>query len=164
MKIVVVSFGKLKTPGMADAAAYYANQLRNFSELTELELKPTPLPDKTSAATRAQVQAADEERLQSAISKSSGPRSRMYLLDERGKGLTTAGWAELLETAESQAALPLILVVGPSLGFSDAFRKKASGLLCLGPQTFPHELARVTLLEQLFRASSLRAGHPYHNP
>lgn len=87
----------------------------------------------------------------------------LYLLDEKGRARPTLEWAELVRGWESTGLRELILCVGGSLGFSPEVRGKARGLFSLGPQTLPHELARVVLLEQLYRAWSVTRGHPYHN-
>ena len=81
--------------------------------------------------------------------------ARLVALDERGRDLTTAQFAELLGT-------PSAFVIGGAEGLSAALKRKAALVLRLSSLTLPHALAQVVLLEQLYRAATLRTGHPYH--
>ena len=156
MKLKLIAFGKLRTPGLREAADYYLRNVRPWATLEEIELKPIAVPDK-SAATRLQIQEKEAELLLARVSE----RCRLYLLDEGGKQLKTHAWAALARDWESQGEVALC--IGSSLGFHDRVRKRAHAALALGPQTLPHELARVVLLEQVYRAFSVIKGHPYHN-
>lgn len=144
---------------MRDAADHYLKLIRPWVELSEIELKPLSVPDK-SDATRRRIQQKEGEELLSRIERLG--KIPFYLLDEEGKALATLRWAEMARAWEAESA-EVALCIGSSLGFSDAVREKARGKLCLGPQTLPHELARVVLLEQLYRAWSVIRKHPYHN-
>jgi 23S rRNA (pseudouridine1915-N3)-methyltransferase len=84
------------------------------------------------------------------------------LLDNRGRQFTSEEFARFLDEQQSRSPQPLLLAVGPADGFSEQARKGASLLLSLGKMTLPHELARVVLLEQLYRAFTILKGHPYH--
>jgi 23S rRNA (pseudouridine1915-N3)-methyltransferase len=157
LRVEVLAFGKLRGPGLRDAADHYLKLARKFIQLSEVELKPIPVPDK-SEATRHNIQLREQELLEGRLA----PRSCLYLLDEGGKNLGTQAWADLLKKLSTDGLATVHLALGSSLGFSPGLKKKARGVLSLGAQTLPHELARVVLFEQLFRASSLNAGHPYH--
>lgn len=159
---MIVSFGKLKTAGMRDAADHYLKALGSWYEAQEVELRAVAVPDK-SEATRNLVQAKEAEALFTMLSRRKTGRSALYLLDETGKAMPSAGWARLLKDNESRSVQELVFCIGSSLGFREETRTRADGLLSFGPQTLPHELARVVLLEQLFRAASINQGHPYHN-
>ncbi|MCM2322075.1 MAG: 23S rRNA (pseudouridine(1915)-N(3))-methyltransferase RlmH [Oligoflexia bacterium] len=158
MRLVLVTFGKLKTPGLREAADHYLKLLAPWVSLEETELKPLAVPDK-SPATRKLIQQREGELLLKRTSKLRG----FYLLDEGGKSQPTHGWANLVKTWEREGLSEVALCVGSSLGFSPAVRAASRGILSLGPQTLPHELARVVLLEQLYRAWSVVKNHPYHN-
>jgi len=161
LKVYLLAFGKLKTPGLREAADYYLKLLRPWARIEELELRPLAVPDK-SAATRARIQEEEASLLEGALERL-GERGAFFLLDEGGKSLSTRDWAARVRGWESGSFTGVAFCVGSSLGFSDALRARASGVLSLGPQTLPHELARVVLLEQLYRAWSVTRGHPYHN-
>jgi 23S rRNA (pseudouridine1915-N3)-methyltransferase len=93
----------------------------------------------------------DEKRLIAALPKG----ARVVVLDERGRDLSTAQFARLLES-------PAAFVIGGADGLSDATRQDADTLLRLSAMTLPHALAQVVLCEQIYRAATLLTGHPYH--
>jgi 23S rRNA (pseudouridine1915-N3)-methyltransferase len=157
MKLQLLAFGKLRTPGLRDAVDYYLRNIRPWVEIEEIELKPLSVPDK-SPSTRARIQREESELVLKRLSAARG----YYLLDETGKPRRTLEWAEQVKAWEIGGG-PIGVVIGSSLGFSPELKKQAQGLLSLGPQTLSHELARVVLLEQLYRAWSVTRGHPYHN-
>lgn len=157
MRVEVLAFGKLRGPGLRAAADHYLKLASKFITLEERELKPLEVPDK-GESTRQRIQLKEQELIQSQLS----PRSCLFLLDEGGRALKTSQWAELLQRLSTESWSTVHFALGSSLGFSSELKKKAQGVLSLGPQTLPHELARVVLYEQLFRAASLNAGHPYH--
>ncbi len=84
------------------------------------------------------------------------------LLDERGKEMSSAALAKWLGTRRDAGAQQIVFAVGPADGWSEAARAKAGLLLSLGPMTLAHALARLVLAEQIYRALTILAGHPYH--
>ncbi len=161
MRLHLVTFGKLKTPGLREATEYYAKLLSGFMPLVETELKPLSVPDKSSV-TRRQIQEKESSLLLEKLDQLLSGRGVFYLLDEGGKSLSTAQWVRQVRDWERDGIPDLAFCIGSSLGFSEEVKKRARGKLALGPQTLPHELARVVLLEQLYRAWSVTRNHPYH--
>jgi len=160
--ITLVSFGKLKTPGLREAADNYIRMARTWCEIEEVELKPLKVPDKSST-TRLLIQEKEGERLLTFLHSRSYLRST-FILDELGKSRTTTGWAALLEQLKNEShAQKICFCIGSSLGFSQTVRDQVRGIVSLGPQTSSHELAKVVLLEQLYRAQSVLHKHPYPN-
>jgi 23S rRNA (pseudouridine1915-N3)-methyltransferase len=86
----------------------------------------------------------------------------LVLLDSRGKTYSSEDFAAWLERERDAGRQAIVLAIGAASGWSDAARAKADLLLSLGPMTLPHELARVVLTEQVYRAFTIMAGHPYH--
>jgi 23S rRNA (pseudouridine1915-N3)-methyltransferase len=86
----------------------------------------------------------------------------LVLLDERGKQMPSADFAQWLGRERDQGRQLIIFTIGPAAGWSDESRKRAAIRLSLGPMTLAHELARVVLAEQIYRALTILAGHPYH--
>jgi 23S rRNA (pseudouridine1915-N3)-methyltransferase len=84
-------------------------------------------------------------------------------MDVRGKELSSEQFAKFLGDYQDRNPLPLLLAVGGADGFSDETRNAAHHLISLGKMTLPHELARVVLLEQVYRAFTILKGHPYHS-
>lgn len=167
MRVTVVAFGKLKTPGMKEAAEYYRKLCGSWTRLEEIELKPFKVHDKGAIA-RKRVQDEEAvlllERLESHCGSDSKGRREIFLLDELGENFSTLEWSRFLDQQEQKSLSHLVFCIGSSLGFGDEVRKRANKrTLSLGRQTFPHELSRVALYEQIYRAYSVLRGHPYHN-
>ena len=162
MQIRIIAFGKLKTPGLREALDYYLRNLKPWAPNEEIELKPIAVPDK-SPASRKLIQEKEGAVLLEKLESSLASRGILVLLDETGKALPTRDWAELLRSWETEGIREVNFCIGSSLGFSSEVRARARKTVGLGPQTLPHELARVVLGEQLYRAQSVLHGHPYHN-
>ena len=88
---------------------------------------------------------------------------RLVLLDSRGKRLSSEELAQWMGRERDNGAQRLVFAIGPADGWSAEARSRADLLLSFGPMTFPHELARVMLTEQIYRAFTILAGHPYHS-
>jgi 23S rRNA (pseudouridine1915-N3)-methyltransferase len=90
-------------------------------------------------------------------------KSTLALMDSRGKHFSSEEFARFLEDYQDRNPLPLVFAVGPADGFSDATRGAAQHLISLSKMTMAHELARVVLVEQVYRAFTILQGHPYHS-
>jgi 23S rRNA (pseudouridine1915-N3)-methyltransferase len=150
-------FGKLKTPGLREAADHYLRMISGWVKVEEIELKPVAVPDK-SAATRLKIQKKEEELVLSKIPVG----APLFLMDETGREQNSRAWSSQARKWEDSGQSVICLCIGSSLGFSDGLKSRAAGSFSLGPQTMSHELARLNLLEQLYRAWSILRGHPYH--
>ncbi|HVH86986.1 MAG TPA: 23S rRNA (pseudouridine(1915)-N(3))-methyltransferase RlmH [Terriglobales bacterium] len=112
------------------------------------------------------IEASDlpsEAALLKLLERSAGRTSPvLVVLDSRGKEMTSEEFAEFLEAQQSADVQQFIFAIGPADGFTDETRRAASKLISLGKMTLPHELARVVLLEQIYRAFTIIRRHPYH--
>lgn len=90
-------------------------------------------------------------------------KSTLVLMESRGKQYSSEEFAGFLNDYQDRNSLPLVFAVGPADGFSEVARGLAQHTLSLGKMTLPHELARVVLLEQIYRAFTILKGHPYHS-
>ena len=108
------------------------------------------------------IQFGDESSLATAIRKTLRAPLKLILLDSRGKLLSSEQLAAWIGHERDTGTQHLIFAIGPADGWSQEMRNRADLLLSFGPMTFPHELARVMLAEQLYRAFTILAGHPYH--
>ena len=144
MKIKVAWIGKTKHPAIQALTAEY---LKRLSAYTQVE----PLSVGSEAALLKLVARTGNRSA-----------SRLVLLDSCGKQFASEEFARFLDEQQTHSAQPLLFAIGPADGFSQEARKTASFLLSLGKITLPHELARVVLLEQLYRAFTILKGHPYH--
>jgi len=92
-----------------------------------------------------------------------GTKSTLALMDSRGQHLTSEEFAQFIGNYQDRNPLPLVFAIGPADGFSEAVKSQAQQRISLGDMTLAHELARVVLLEQIYRAFTILKGHPYHS-
>jgi 23S rRNA (pseudouridine1915-N3)-methyltransferase len=145
VKIKVAWIGKTKEPAIAALTDEYLKRISRYAEVAALTLKDEA----------AILSLASGERLHKK------ERHKLVLLDSRGKQLSSEELAEFLEREQANA-IPLLFAIGGSDGFSDETRRQAGFTLSLGKMTLPHELARLVLVEQLYRAFTILKNHPYH--
>jgi 23S rRNA (pseudouridine1915-N3)-methyltransferase len=141
VKLKVAWIGKTKEPALQSLTDEYLKRIGRFAPVEGVSLK-------------------DEAALKNVGGR--GVRSFLVLLDSRGKQLSSEELAKFLGNYQDQSSAPLIFAIGPANGFGDETRQSASLLLSLGKMTLAHELARVVLLEQIYRAFTILKGHPYH--
>jgi 23S rRNA (pseudouridine1915-N3)-methyltransferase len=158
MRITIAAVGRLKAGPERDLYDRYAARLDALARTTALgPLKLAELPESRagSAAARKTDEAA---RLLSKLPAS----CVVVVLDEHGRAMSSEAFAELLRTRRDSGAADVAFLIGGADGHGDAALGKADVKLSLGPMTLPHGLARIVLAEQLYRAATIVAGHPYH--
>lgn len=153
MKLVIVAVGQ-RVPDWAQVA--WDDYAKRFPPELRVELKAVKTEPRGSK-TLETLLAAERERIEGAIARG----SRIVALDERGTSLTTQALATKLKTWQL-ASDDVALVIGGPDGLEPAFRQAAHERIRLSDLTLPHAMARVLLIEQLYRAWSINAGHPYH--
>ena len=152
MKIKVAWIGRTKEPAIEALTNEYLKRISRYAEVAGLAVK-----DEAAILSLSSSLAAGERQQKNKNKE----RHKLVLLDSRGKQLSSEELAEFLER-EQVNAIPLVFAVGGSDGFSDEARRRAGFTLSLGRMTLPHELARVVLVEQLYRAFTILKNHPYH--
>ncbi|MDI3380685.1 MAG: 23S rRNA (pseudouridine(1915)-N(3))-methyltransferase RlmH [Rhodocyclaceae bacterium] len=157
MKLLVVAVGQ-RMPDWAQTA--WDDYAKRFPPELKLELRAVKTEPRGSK-TLETLYAAERERIEAAIAKGAGRNIRIVALDERGTALTTKALAARL-TAWQDEGDDVALVIGGPDGLDPAFKAAAHERIRLSDLTLPHAMARVLLVEQLYRAWSLNAGHPYH--
>lgn len=153
MKLVVVAVGQRMPDWAQTACDDYARRFPPDLRLQVRTVKTEPRGSKTLEV----LQAAERERIQAVLPRG----SRLVVLDERGSALTTRELAAQLQQWQ-QGGDDVALVIGGPDGLEPAFRDAAQQRIRLSDLTLPHALARVLLLEQLYRAWSINTHHPYH--
>ena len=144
MKLKVAWIGKTKEAAIQSLTDEYLKRLSRYADVEGIALK-------------------DEAALLKLCGRDARPaRHTLVLLDGRGKQLSSEELARFLADYQVRNPLPLLFSVGPADGFSDQARQTATLILSLGKMTLAHELARVVVLEQLYRAFTILKGHPYH--
>jgi 23S rRNA (pseudouridine1915-N3)-methyltransferase len=152
VKIKIAWIGKTKEPAIASLAEEYLKRISRYVQVEGLPLR-------------------DEAALLEICGRTPGMRmgtksatkSTLALMDSGGKEFTSEQFARFLGDYQDRNPFPLVLAVGGADGFSAATRAAAQHTLSLGKMTLAHELARVVLLEQLYRAFTILKGHPYHS-
>lgn len=144
MKITIAWIGKTKNPAVQSLTDEYLKRLRQYAEIEAVSLK-------------------DEAALLKLSGRDGrGQRRRLVVLDSRGRQQSSEELAGFLRQHQERSPLPLIFAVGPANGFSPDLLPQADFVLSLGKMTLAHELARVVVLEQVYRAFTILKGHPYH--
>lgn len=156
--IKIVALGKLKESYLREACAEYQKRLQAFCKLQITELTPYRLPDDPSAAQICE--ALDKEADE--IEKHIPSNAFVYAMCIEGASLTSERFAAQLEHAAVIGGATVTFVIGSSYGLSDRIKQRAQTRLSLSAMTFPHQLSRVMLLEQIYRAFQIRSGGKYH--
>jgi 23S rRNA (pseudouridine1915-N3)-methyltransferase len=145
VKLKMAWIGKTKEPAIQALSDEYLERLSRFADVEGVALR-------------------DEAALLKICGRDarSTIRHTLVLLDARGKQLSSEELARFLDEYQARNSLPLLFAVGPANGFSDQARQAAHLVLSLGKMTLAHELARVVVLEQLYRAFTILKGYPYH--
>ena len=144
MKLTVAWIGKTKNSAIQSLTDEYLKRLGQYAEAEGI-----PLKDEAAL-------------LQTSGRRGRGRRRVLVLVDSRGKQLSSEEMAEFIGSHQERNPQPLLFAIGPADGFSGNIRNEADFSLSFGKMTFAHELARVMVLEQLYRAFTILKGHPYH--
>ncbi|MDD3580190.1 MAG: 23S rRNA (pseudouridine(1915)-N(3))-methyltransferase RlmH [Desulfobacca sp.] len=155
LNIVILMVGKTRTGFIQEGLAFYQKRLRPYLKLSLITVREEKPYVSLSAD---HLRAREGARLLAKI-----PRpARTITLETAGQLMTSEALAQWLTNREQESAAPLVFVVGGHLGLAPAVVTAADYHLSLSRLTFTHELSRLILLEQIYRAMTIRAGHPYH--
>lgn len=151
MQLIIAAVGKAKKKSEAELVAHYLKQTR-----WDVVVKEIPdAPDNMSPDARRAREAESFDKLL-------GQGSRLIALDSTGKNLTSPQFAALIQDAQKHAIKTLVLAIGGQDGLAPALLKRAHATVAFGACTWPHQLLRAMLAEQLYRAYTITIGHPYH--
>ena len=162
MNLDIICIGKLKEKYWTEAAAEYAKRLGRFCKLNVWELPESRLADNASPAQEEAVKEAEGKVILAKIEGLGRQQAYVFALDPWGRELRSEDFAEKLAQIALNGKSRVVFVIGGSLGLSDEVRKSADSLLSFSAMTFPHQLFRVMLLEQIYRACKINAGEKYH--
>lgn len=156
MNIEIWSVGKESESFIAEGVAHYLKKARPYVNITLQILQP---PRGLPGADAVRIRLAEEtlilQRLQ--------PSNYFILLDERGTLLDSPGWAKAFQELMNRSTKTAVLLIGGAHGVSDAVRARAAAVWSLSALVFPHQLVRLVVAEQVYRAYSILAGSPYHH-
>ncbi|MBQ8151218.1 MAG: 23S rRNA (pseudouridine(1915)-N(3))-methyltransferase RlmH [Firmicutes bacterium] len=158
MNINVICIGKLKEKYWVDAVSEYSKRLSRFCRLNIIELKDSPLRANPSAADEEAVKAAEGKEILGKI----GSGDYVITLEIKGTGLSSEQLADRIADLALQGKSTIDFVIGGSLGLSPEVSKRANYKLSFSAMTFPHQMMRVILLEQIYRAFKINNNETYH--
>ena len=158
MKIKIVTVGKLKEKYLKDGIAEYSKRLSRFANLEMIELADEKTPDRASNSENQKILELEGTRILSKI----GDRDFVIVLAIEGKSLSSEQFSKQLEQAPINGFSTLTFVIGGSLGLSPQVKKRANLSISFGRLTLPHQLMRLVLVEQIYRAFTIQQGSPYH--
>lgn len=158
MNITLVTVGKIKEKYFRDAIAEYQKRLSKYCRLEIVEVADEKTPDKASETEEAQIQQKEAARILKAV------RDNAYCiaLTIEGKKRDSVNLAAHIEQLGLSGKSSLVFVIGGSLGLHDSVTQRADETLSFSDMTFPHQLMRVILLEQIYRCFRIMNNEPYH--
>ena len=155
--ITIISVGKIKEKFIKDALGEYEKRLSRFVKFKSIELSDRPIPDNASIAEEAHVLQNEGQDILSKIPKS----DYVIAMCIEGKKLSSVDFAKKLSDAFMTTS-SITFIIGGSLGLSDAVKARADFKMSMSDMTFPHNLARLMLTEQTYRAFKINANESYH--
>lgn len=158
MKITLVAVGKIKESFFEEAIAEYTKRLSRYCKLECIQVADEKTPDRAGEALENQIREKEGERILAQIKD----HAYVIALAIQGKMLDSVELSEKIGALGVGGVSQIVFVIGGSLGLSDAVLKRADYLLSFSRMTFPHQLMRVVLLEQVYRGYRILSGEPYH--
>ena len=153
MRFTIVAVGKPRDAALAAAIREYETRASRYWPLATVEVREEPGRGRAPR----EVRAREAERLRAAVPVG----ARFWLCDPQGKSRTSEELAAWMQKSRERAQ-DIALLIGGAHGLDESLRADAAGLIALGPLTLPHEIARLVLAEQLYRAGTIVRGEPYH--
>src|SRR5699024_9100319 len=158
MNITIVAVGKLKEKYLQQGIQEYMKRLSTYAKVQIVEVPDEKAPETLSDKDAERVKAREGERILAKIS----PEAYVITLEINGKMLTSEQLAEKIDELALYGKSKFVFVIGGSLGLGEAVMKRSNFALSFSKMTFPHQLMRLVLLEQVYRAWRINRGEPYH--
>lgn len=158
MKITIITVGKIKEKYLRDAIAEYSKRLNKYCKLDILEVADEKTPDHASAIVEKQIRNKEGERILKLLKDD----AYVITLEIGGKMLDSVEFSQKLEQLGIQGKSHIIFVIGGSIGLGNEILKRSDFAISFSKMTFPHQLMRVILLEQIYRSYRIMNHEPYH--
>lgn len=158
MKIKIICVGKIKEKYLKDGIAEYQKRLSRFTQFEIIELADEKTPEKTSQAENEKIMEKEANRILSKI----GNRDYVIALAIEGKQYASEEFSQFVTDITIQGFSDITFIIGGSLGLHSKIKQKAHALISFGRLTLPHQLMRLVLTEQIYRAFMIQEGSPYH--
>jgi 23S rRNA (pseudouridine1915-N3)-methyltransferase len=160
VQVAIFAIGRMKAGPERELAARYEDRFAKVG--VALGLQFSGIAERAESTARDAAQRKREESAHLLAHISDSPGTRLVLLDETGKPRSSEAFASLLAAMRDEGAKRVVFAIGGADGHDPALVTRADHVLAFGPATWPHQLVRVMLAEQLYRAATILSGHPYH--
>ena len=158
MNIKIISVGKLKEKYLVQGISEYTKRLSKYCKITLVEVPDEKAPEKLSDAEMIQVKEKEGERILGKIKDG----EYVFALAIEGKNPSSEAFAKQLEQLQIQGKSQFVFIIGGSLGLSQAVMQRSNTQISFGKMTYPHQLMRLILVEQIYRSMRINHGEPYH--
>ena len=158
MKVKLITVGKLKEKYLKDGISEYVKRLGRFTKFESIELPDEKTPDNASESENKLILEKEGRRILSKV----GDRDYVIALAIEGKQFPSEQFAKEIEQATLKGHSEITFIIGGSLGLASEVKKRANRLMSVGLLTFPHQLMRLVLVEQIYRAFMIQQGSSYH--
>jgi len=158
MKITILAVGKIKEKFFRDAIAEYEKRLSRYCKLDIIEVADEKTPDSASEAEEEQIKLREAERILNKINSD----AHVITLEILGKEIDSVSFSNMLQKLGVSGRSQIVFVIGGSLGLHESVSKRADTKVSFSPMTFPHQLMRVILCEQIYRGFRIINNEPYH--
>lgn len=158
MKITIVTVGKIKEKYLRDAIGEYSKRLSKYCKLEIVEVADEKTPDNASETMEKIIRDKEAERILKYVRED----AYVITLEIGGKMLDSVEFSRKLENLGIQGKSHILFIIGGSIGLGEAVLKRSNFPLSFSKMTFPHQMMRVILLEQIYRGYRIMAGEPYH--
>ena len=158
MKITVITVGKIKEKYLKDAIAEYCKRLSKYCKLDIVEVADEKTPDNASEVVEHAIRSKEAERILKYVKDD----AFVITLEINGKQLSSEELADKIDKLGVQGTSHIIFIIGGSIGLGQEVLQKSNYALSFSKMTFPHQLMRVILLEQIYRSYRIINGEPYH--
>ncbi|MGT2802213.1 23S rRNA (pseudouridine1915-N3)-methyltransferase [Streptococcus henryi] len=158
MKVKIITVGKLKEKYLKDGIAEYVKRMGRFTKVEQIELTDEKTPDNASQAENQRIMSKEAERILAKV----GDREFVIALAIEGEQFPSEKFSKILSDATLKGYSDITFIIGGSLGLAPEVKKRANLLMSFGLLTLPHQLMRLVLAEQIYRAFMIQQGSPYH--
>ncbi|MFD2728152.1 23S rRNA (pseudouridine(1915)-N(3))-methyltransferase RlmH [Enterococcus camelliae] len=158
MNIKIISVGKLKEKYLTAGISEYVKRLGGYTKIQLIEVADEKAPENLSESEMMQVKEKEGERILAKIKD----QEYVYALAIEGKNPSSESFAKQLDQLAVQGKSQFVFVIGGSLGLSQAVMNRSNTQISFGKMTYPHQLMRLILVEQIYRAFRINKGEPYH--
>ena len=162
MKVTILCAGKIKENYLAEGIAEYKKRISRYAELSIEQVQDEKTPDKASEKTEEIIKRMEGQRMLGCLKRLKGDNSYVMALAIDGKAYDSEEFSKKISDLTTEGKSHIIFIIGGSLGLSDEVLKESDLKLSFGRLTFPHQLMRLILVEQIYRAFKIKTGEPYH--